>query len=64
MTLPARGDACMGASFVRRWVNHFKIGNTDIVYHRCSDCPRTACTERNTGKIDELIRENILVTVA
>jgi hypothetical protein len=23
-------DACMGASSVRRWVKHFKDGNTDI----------------------------------
>jgi hypothetical protein len=24
------GDVCMGASSVRRWVKHFKDGNTDI----------------------------------
>jgi hypothetical protein len=24
------GDTCMGASSVRRWVKHFKDGNTDI----------------------------------
>jgi hypothetical protein len=26
----ASGDVCMGASYVRRWVKHFKDGNTDI----------------------------------
>jgi hypothetical protein len=30
------GDVCMGVSSVRRWVKHFKDGNTDIVdYPRC-----------------------------
>jgi hypothetical protein len=24
------GDVCMGANSVRRWVKHFKDGNTDI----------------------------------
>jgi transposase len=24
------GDACMGTSSVRRWLKHFKDGNTDI----------------------------------
>jgi hypothetical protein len=24
------GDVCMGVSSVRRWVKHFKDGNTDI----------------------------------
>jgi transposase len=49
-------DACLGASSVRRWVKHFKDGNTDI-----ADQPRcgrqvTAATEHNKQKVAELIR--------
>jgi hypothetical protein len=33
------GDTCMGASSVRRWVKHFKDGNTDIADQpRCGRC--------------------------
>jgi hypothetical protein len=28
------GDVCMGVSSVRRWVKHFKDGNTDIAISR------------------------------
>jgi hypothetical protein len=38
------GDACMGASSVRRWVKHFKDGNTDIVDQPRCCRPRTAAT--------------------
>ncbi|KAJ4445731.1 hypothetical protein ANN_12416 [Periplaneta americana] len=43
----AYGDVCMGASSVRRWVEHFEDGNTSIQDERRSGRPRTASTERN-----------------
>ncbi|PSN45554.1 hypothetical protein C0J52_05766 [Blattella germanica] len=39
--LRAYGDACMGASSVRRWVKHFKDGNTSIKDESRSGRPRT-----------------------
>jgi transposase len=51
------GDACMGVSSVRRWVKHFKDGNTDIADQPRCDPQRTAATERNKRKVDELIRQ-------
>jgi transposase len=56
-------DVCMGASSVRRWVKHFKDGNTDIADQPRSGRPRTAATEHNKQKVDELIRQNRRVTV-
>jgi transposase len=56
------GDACMGASSVRRWVKHFKDGNTDITNQPCYGRPRTAATERNKQKFDELIRQDRRIT--
>jgi hypothetical protein len=47
-------DACMGASSVRRWVKHFKDGNTDIADQPRCGRPRTVATERNKQKVDEL----------
>jgi transposase len=56
------GDVCIGASSVRRWVKHFKDGNTDIANQpRCDQ--RTAATERNKQKVDELIRQDRRITV-
>jgi transposase len=56
-------DGCMGASSVRRWVKHFKEGNTDIAYQpRCGRL-RTAATERNKQKVDEIIRQDRRITV-
>jgi hypothetical protein len=55
-------DTCMGASSVR-WVKYFKDGNTDITDEPCSVRPRTAATERNKQKIDELIRQDRRITV-
>jgi transposase len=56
-------DGCMGASSVRRWLKHFKDGNTDIADQpRCGRL-RTAATERNKQKVDELIRQDRRITV-
>jgi len=33
------GSVCMGASSVRRWVKHFKDGNTSIQNQPRSSCP-------------------------
>jgi hypothetical protein len=40
----------MGVSSVRRWVKHFKDGNTDIADQPRCCRPRTAATERNKQK--------------
>jgi transposase len=56
------GDVCMGASSVRRWVKHFKDGNTDITYQLHCCRPRTAKTERNKQKVHELIRKDRKIT--
>jgi hypothetical protein len=53
----------MGASSVRRWVKHFKDGNTDIADQLRCGRPRTAATERNEQKVDELIRQDRRITV-
>jgi transposase len=57
------GDACTGASSVRRWVNHFKDGNSDIADQPRCGRQRTAATERNKQKVDELIRQDRRITV-
>jgi transposase len=56
------GDACMGASSVRRGVKHFKGGNTDIADQPRYGRQRTAATERNKQKLDEIIREDEKLT--
>jgi len=56
------GDACMGASSVRRWVEHFKDGNTDFANQPRCGRPRTAATERSKEN-DELIRQDRKITV-
>jgi transposase len=56
------GDACMGASSVRTWVKHSKDGNTDIADQLRCGRPRTAATERNKQKVDELIRQDRRIT--
>jgi hypothetical protein len=40
------GDVCMGVSNVRRWVKHFKDGNTDIADQPRCGRPRTVATVR------------------
>jgi len=51
------GDMCMGASSVRRWVKHFKDGNTSIQDQPRSGRPRTASTEPNKKRVDELMED-------
>jgi len=53
----------MGASSVRRWVKHFKNGNTSIQDEPWSGRPRTASTERNEERVDEIIQDDRCVTV-
>jgi transposase len=55
------GDVCMGVSSVRKWVKHFKDGNTDIADQPRCGRPRTA-TERNKQNVDELIRPHRKIT--
>jgi transposase len=59
----AYGSVCMGASSVRRWVKHFKDGNTSIKDEPRSGSPRTASTERNKERVDEIIQDDRCVTV-
>jgi transposase len=56
------GEACTGTSSVRRWVKHFKDGNTDIADQPRCGRPITAATESNKQKVDEL-RQNRSITV-
>ncbi|PNF20339.1 hypothetical protein B7P43_G13210 [Cryptotermes secundus] len=49
---------CMGASSVRRWVKHFKDGNTSIEDEPRSGRSRTASTERNEERVDEIIQDD------
>ena len=48
----------MGASSVRRWVKHFKDGNTSIQYQPRTGRPRKASTEPNKKRVDEIIEED------
>src|SRR5215469_3766384 len=59
----AYGSVCMGVSSVRRWVKHFKDGNTSIQDQPRSGRPRTASTERNKERVDEIIQDDRRVTV-
>ena len=59
----AYGSVCMGASSVRRWVKHFKDENTSIQDQPRSGRPRTASTERNKERMDEIIQDDRRVTV-
>ncbi len=59
----AYGSVCMGASSVRRWVKHFKDGKTSIQDEPRSGRPRTASTERNKERVDEIIQDDRRVTV-
>jgi hypothetical protein len=56
------GDVCMGVSSVRRWAKHFKDGNTDVADQPRCGRPRTAATDRNKQKVDELTRQERRVT--
>ena len=59
----AYGSVSMGASSVRRWVKHLKDGNTSIQDQPRSGRPRTASTERNKERVDEIIQDDRRVTV-
>ena len=59
----AYGSVCMGASSVRRWVKHFKDGDTSIQDQPRSIHPRTASTEHNKERADEIIQDDRHVTV-
>ena len=41
----AYGSMCMGASSVRRWVKHFKDGETEAIQKAVRQCLRMARTE-------------------
>ena len=53
----------MGASSVRQWVKHFKDGNTSIQDQPRSGRRRTASTEPNKKRVDEIIKEDRRVTL-
>jgi transposase len=55
-------DVCIGVSSVRRWVKHFKDGNTDIAEQPRCGRPRPAATERNKQKVDVVIIEDRRIT--
>jgi hypothetical protein len=57
------GDVCMGTSSVRWWVKHFEDRNTDIANQPLCGFLQTACTRNSKKEIDDLVRENWLVTV-
>ena len=59
----AYGSVCMGASSARRCVKHFKDGNTSIHDEPRSGLTRTASTERNKVRVDEIIHDDRRVTV-
>ena len=59
----AYGSVCMGDSSVQRWVKHFKDGNTSIQDQLWSGRPRTASTERDKERMDEIIQDDRRVTV-
>jgi len=59
----AYGSVCIGAISVRRWVKHFKDGNTSIQDQPRRGLPRTASNERNKKTVDEIIQDDRRVTV-
>jgi transposase len=57
------GDMCVGASSDRRWVEHFKDGNTSVQNQPGSGRPRTASTEPDKKSLAEIIKEERRVTL-
>ena len=53
------GDVCMGASSVRRWVKHFKDGNTSIQDQPRSSRPQTASTGPNKKRRETKLQQNL-----
>ena len=56
-------SVCMGASSVRGCGKHFKVGNTRIQDQPRDGRPRTASTECNKERVDEIIQDDRRVTV-
>jgi len=56
-------DLCMGVCSVGQCVKHFKDGNTSIQDQSRSGHPRTASTEPNKKRVDEIIKEERHVTL-
>jgi len=54
---------CMGASSVGWWVKRFKVGNTSIQDKPRSGRSRTASTEPNKKRVDEIIKEDRRATL-
>jgi transposase len=52
----------MGTSSVRRWVKHFKDGNTDIASQPYCGQLRSSTTEQNEQKVNMPIKEDPRVT--
>jgi transposase len=48
---------------VRRWMKHFKDGNTDFADQPRCGPPNTAATECNKQRVYELIRQDPRITV-
>jgi transposase len=57
------GDFGMSTNSVRRWVKHFKDGNTEIANQPRCGRPRTAATECKKQNLDENIRKDARITV-
>ena len=53
------GDVCIGASSVRRWVKHFKDGNTSIQDQPRSSRPQTASTGPNKKRRETKLQQNL-----
>lgn len=52
------GENCLGYASVKRWVVHFKNGNTDITDKPRSGRPLSAATAENKASVDGLIRND------
>jgi hypothetical protein len=52
----------MAVSSVRRWVKHFKDGNTDIADQTRCGRQRTTASQRNKQNVDELIGQDRRIT--
>ena len=52
------GENCISYTSVKRWVVHFKDGNTDIADKPRSGRPLSAATAKNKATVDGLIRND------
>jgi transposase len=53
------GDVCMGVSSVRRWVKHFKDGNTDITDQPRCGRPRTNATSKKSREAHQMRSKDV-----